>query len=279
MLRLTTIVLLALSFNSISSAHAQNLAIASFNVESDRDTRAELVAEDFQRLPAMHVWALQEVTDQETLDLFVATVSEATGFQFAGHLGTTGGQYDDYLAIMYLEQAFTGVSFREMDEVGGGRHPLMMTATTWTGTTISFINNHFNRGDETTREGQARRLRDYIVDHADEAIIALGTFNFDYDHQGARRGGNSAFTAFGRGDNVGWIQPMCMYNDNCPATGSQCNPHYENFLDFIFVGGVAREWQSVSDLAFIGENYCRRDGDGYSDHRPVLGQLALPAAE
>ena len=72
---------------------------------------------------------------------------------------------------------------------------------------------------------------------------------------------------------------MCVAGDNCPITGTQCNPNYRSILDFVFLGGIAKEWNAISDMAFIGENYCRREASGYADHRPVLAQIQLPAAE
>jgi endonuclease/exonuclease/phosphatase family metal-dependent hydrolase len=268
-----------LMFALATPAYGQGLSVGTFNVESDRDTQAELVAEDFARLPPMHAWGLQEVENQETLDLFVATLNEATGYEYAGHMGTTGGRYGDYLAIIYMVPAFTDVAIVEMDEVGGSRHPLMMTATAWNGTDITLINVHFNRGDETTRQGQARRLRDWIAAHPEQAIIALGDFNFDYDFRGARQGGNRAFSQFADGGHVSWPQPMCLENETCPATGSQCNQRYQSILDFIFLGGEAFDWRAMTDLAFLEEHYCRREGDGYADHRPVLGQILLPSSD
>lgn len=260
-------------------ALAQSLSVATFNVESDDDTDPALVATDFARIPPIHVWALQEVESQETLDLFVTTLRQATGFNYAGHLGTTGGRYGDFLAYIYIEDAFQSVSFSELADVGGSRHPLLLDGVLWNGQPVMLVNNHFNRGDETTRQGQARRLRDWIEDNEDHAIVALGDFNFDYDFRGARQAGNRAFGIFARGGHASWPQPMCIAGDNCPVTGTQCNPNYRSILDFVFLGGIAKEWNAISDMAFIGENYCRREAGGYADHRPVLAQIQLPARE
>lgn len=273
------VLFLALFFLLGSSAWSQSLSVATFNVESDDDTDPALVATDFARIPPIHVWALQEVESQEALDLFVATLRESSGFNYVGHMGTTGGRYDDYLAYIYIADAFQSVEFSELEEVGGSRHPLLLTGTLWTGQPILMVNNHFNRGDENTRQGQARRLRDWIQENEDEAIIALGDFNFDYDFRGARQAGNRAFGIFARGGHASWPQPMCVAGDNCPITGTQCNPNYRSILDFVFLGGIAKEWNAISDMAFIGENYCRREASGYADHRPVLAQIQLPGAD
>ncbi len=258
------------------SAHAQDvLSIGSFNVESDLDTEAERVAEDFARIPPLHIWALQEVYNDEALDLFTATLSEATGFTYASHRGTTGSNFGDYLAFVYVENAFSDVSFEELGEVGGARHPLVMRATSFSGHELTFVNTHLDRGDARAREGQARSLRSWVIDHEDEALIMMGTFNFDYDFAGTRRGGNRAFVNFSRGGHVSWPEPMCIAGETCPVTGTQCNPQYNNMLDFIFLAGTAFDWRAMTDLAFLGEDYCSRDPQGYSDHRPVLGQLLM----
>ncbi|WP_300530775.1 endonuclease/exonuclease/phosphatase family protein [Maricaulis sp.] len=260
-----------------STAWAQSLSLATFNVESDVDTQPELVATDLTRISPLHLWALQEVEDQATLDLFVSALNEATGFSYTGQLGTRGSEWGDHLAFIYLAEAFQDVSIVELEEVGGSRWPLLMTATNWSGQELAFVNVHFNRGNETVRQGQSRRLREWIEENQDLAIIALGDFNFDFDFRGARQGGNRAFSIFARGGVASWPQPICMANDNCPATGTQCNPRYQNMLDFVFLAGTAKQWNAISQLAFLEENYCRREADGYADHRPVLAQIALPA--
>ncbi|WP_420434220.1 hypothetical protein [Hyphobacterium sp.] len=259
-----------------TTAHAQSLVIAAFNVESGDDTTAENVAEDLTRMPPLHLWALQEVEDQAMLDTLVTSLNDATGLTYVGRMGSTGGRFeDDFLAYVYLEAAFAHVSFEELQAVGGSRLPLVMRATAWTGHNLTFVNNHFNRGNETRRRQQAINLRDWIAQRPQEAIIAMGTFNFDYDFRGARQGGNRAFEQFADGGHVSWPEPMCLEADNCPVTGSQCNPNYASLLDFIFLAGAAFDWPAVTDLAFLDEPFCGRDQRGYPDHRPVMGQILL----
>jgi endonuclease/exonuclease/phosphatase family metal-dependent hydrolase len=266
-----------------AGANAQSLVIAAFNVESGDDTTAERAAEDVARMPPLHLWALQEVEDAAMLATIVETLNAETGLTYVGRMGTTGGRYgDDFLAFIYLQDAFANVSFEELEAVGGSRLPLVMRATSWTGHNLTFVNNHFNRGNETRRRQQAINLRDWIAQRPQEAIIAMGTFNFDYDFRGARQGGNRAFEQFADGGHISWPEPMCLANDNCPSTGSQCNPNYESLLDFIFLAGTAFDWPAVTDLGFLDEPYCGRDQRGYPDHRPVMGQILLggrPAGE
>lgn len=267
---------LALAAFSTASVHAQSLVIAAFNVESGDDTTAERVAEDVVRLSPLHLWALQEVEDQAMLDTIVTALNEATGLTYVGRLGTTGGRFEnDFLAYVYLQDAFANVSFEELQDVGGSRLPLVMRATSWTGHNLTFVNNHFNRGNETRRRQQAVNLRDWIALRPGEAMIAMGTFNFDYDFRGARQGGNRAFEQFAAEGHVSWPEPMCLEAGNCPSTGSQCNPNYASMLDFIFLAGAAFDWPAVTDLAFLDEPFCGRDQRGYSDHRPVMGQILL----
>jgi Endonuclease/Exonuclease/phosphatase family len=275
-----TIILAALI---LPASEAQVLSIASFNVESDDDTRAELVAEDLARTPPLHIWALQEVEDQATLDLFTSAISNATGYAYENQLGTTGGEWGDHLAFIYISGAFSNVTFEELDNVGGYRHPLVMRAMTApvdessAARELVFVNNHFNRGNETTRRAQARNLRDWVAANPDLALILMGSFNFDYDYRGARQGGNRAFEYFSDGGHISWPQHQCIEARNCPGTGSQCNPNYNNMQDFIFLAGRAFDWPALTDLAFLEERYCRREAGGYADHRPVLGQILLPA--
>ena len=65
MLRL--LVAIAFAVNGAVALAQSSLLLASFNVESDADTQAELVAADMVRLSPLHIWALQEVADQAVM--------------------------------------------------------------------------------------------------------------------------------------------------------------------------------------------------------------------
>lgn len=260
-----------------TSTNAQNiLSLGTFNVESDLDTDRNDVAADFAKVPPLHVWALQEVADQETLDHYVSAMSQATGITYAGHLSPAGGLSRDHLAFIYAPEVFSNVEFGEETEIGGDITTISMRADFFTGQRLTLVNNFFDRRDERARQGQARSLASWIDDHEDEAIIVLGTLNFDYKFQGRRTGGNRAFELFSAGQNASWPEPMCIANGTCPVTGDQCNPQYRNMLNFIFLGGTAMDWRAMTDLAFLDDaSYCDREDEGGSDNRPTLGQILM----
>lgn len=260
-------------------AQAQTISVASFNVNSDPRTDPARVAEDLARVPPLHLWALQEVTDQATLDQFAQALSEATGFVYAGHLGQSGEEDGDRLAFVYIEEAFQDVTFRELEDISGAILPLAMTGTSWTGAELTFVNAHFSRSSDTIRRGQAQRLREWIEDHERENLIVLGQLNFDYDFRSNRPRGNRAFATFSQNGPASWPQPMCVANEACPVHISRCNPPNRDIQDFIFLAGQAKNWQAISDIAFANETYCGRANGAYSNYRPVMAQIALPGGQ
>ena len=270
-------IIIALSVFFAASAHAQNvLSVATFNVESDLDTDQVDIAADFAKIPPLHVWALQEVADQATLDFYVAEISRTTGIEYAGYLSPSGALSRDHLAFIYAPEVFANPTFVEEERIGGDITTISMRADFMGARSMTLVNNYFDRGDARARQGQARSLASWIDDHEDEAIIILGTLNFDYKFQGRRTGGNRAFELFSAGQNASWPEPMCIANETCPVTGDQCNPQYRNFLNFIFLGGSAMNWRARTDLAFLDDaNYCDREDEGGSDNYPTLAQILV----
>lgn len=258
------------------------LNIASFNVESDSDTRPALVAEDMHRLPGIDIWALQEVESEEALKLFVETLNDAStdgedsiNGLYDGFMGRSGRRWRDHLGFIYRVDRFQTVRFEESKAFGGSRDALIMIAILADGTPVTLVNHHFNRGDAARRQRQAYLFRRWLAAHSDQAIISIGDFNFDYDHLKSAPHGNPAFEEFMSDGLIDWPAPACIAAETCPPTGSQCNARYNSILDFIFLSGPARAWRVETDLAFLDENYCERDRLGYADHRPLIGHIDI----
>jgi hypothetical protein len=58
---------------------------------------------------------------------------------------------------------------------------------------------------------------------------------------------------------------------------TQCSGFYDSVLDFVFVGGDAREWAAESVILRPDDTYCSGSHrDTWSDHRPVRADLAMP---
>ena len=271
------LILMTLGIANLPASADTRLQIASFNVESDPDTRPELVAEDLRRLPGIDLWALQEVENETALNIFIDALNQTdnqlnngSSVTYDGFIGQSGARWRDRLAFVYRTDQFQTVQFVENDAFGGSRDALIMTAKLADGTPLTFVNHHFNRGDAERRQRQAYLYRTWLASQPDRAIISIGDFNFDYQHLKPTPHGNPAFEEFMSDGLIDWPAPACIAARTCPQTGSQCNPRYRNILDFFFLSGPARNWRVESDLAFLDENYCQRDWLGYADHRPLL---------
>ena len=260
-----------------SSISALEFAVVSYNVESDGDTEAEQVAQDIARIPASHLWALSEV-NAEDFDAFKAAIGE----EFAMVQGTTGGS--DRLAIVYDPEILTPVADPiEFADAGGSRHPLFVRfRVAATNTELYVVATHLQRGNSLIRESQARWLNQWVSNltrtDAPPAVLLLGDFNFDVEPSTER--GNTAYDLFLDGGVIRWIRPTCLDENNCPNTGTGCNPRYTSILDFVFLAGAAIDWSSSSEILFKEDaEYCTREANGGSDHRPIRALITLPTVD
>ncbi len=258
----------------VSSAAVLELAVVSYNVESDADTAVEQVARDIARIPPSHLWGLSEVSPRD-----FEAYRAAIGRDRAIVQGTTGRS--DRLAIVYDPRVLSPVGQPvELFAAGGSRHPLLARfRIAGTRHEMFVVANHLQRGNAETRQAQARWLNRWAADLAAAAepppILLLGDFNFDVDPQ--TRAGNRTYDLFRAGDAFRWIRPACVDEGTCPATGTGCNPRYTSILDFHFLAGGAADWPASAEILFRDDAaYCDREAAGGSDHRPVRAVIAVP---
>lgn len=294
-----------LSFSFTSPALAQTtetLRVATYNVESPRfctpdrpdgqpsETEPALVAQRFQELAGPAVWALSEVTDRDTAEIYQAAAN-FPGSDFELLLGTQGTCFD-LLAILYDRNQLTLLEDRQLiAEVGGDRDPLAARFRQSTnGTEFWVVANHFARGNENSRNQQATRLRNWVERRA-IPVVVMGDMNMDYavdlslastrpsDCPSTIEEGNTAFDIFTSSPDINWIQPQCLASGTCPPEGTGCFlPCFNSILDFVFIGGsAASDWSGTSEIGFSTETeYCSIDPEGGADHRPVLATLSYP---
>ena len=247
------------------------LAVVSYNVESDADTDPDTVARDIARIPESHLWGLSEV-DPRHFDKYRIAV----GDRYKILKGTTGGA--DRLALVYDPEILTVKENAELSEAGGSRHPLMARfEMNGPGREIIVVLNHLQRGNARTRRAQAQWLNQWAAKANDEppSVILLGDYNFDVEPNTKR--GNRAYELFLEGGVFRWIEPSCIAQAACPATGTGCNPRYSSILDFVFLAGDARTWAATSEILFKNDaTYCRNEKRGGSDHRPVCALVSVP---
>lgn len=262
-----------------SSAVAVDLTFVSFNVESDADTTPSAVARDISRIPASDVWALSEVSPRD-----FETYRMAVGENYRMFRGSTGGS--DRLAIIYDPDVLSVVDEAvELSDAGGSRHPLMAVfAVNETNEEVWVVANHLQRGSgedaafNGTRQNQAAWLNRWAAEHSEAervpSMVLIGDFNFDVS-QSTRRG-NRSYEIFTRNGIFRWVEPSCLADSSCPATGTQCNPRFGSILDFVFLAGAAREWEASSEILFKNDpTYCENDDDGGADHFPVRAVLSF----
>jgi endonuclease/exonuclease/phosphatase family metal-dependent hydrolase len=265
--------LTGVGYSSPLAALAEPLSVISYNVESDdlQDTDPVLVGQDIETIGVADLWGLSEVSGSAASEIFRRAIATPDS-DYRSILGTTGTV--DRLQIVYDAKKLKLIADRELRGSGGTRDPLVAQFEFLpTGREFLFTVNHFNRRDEEKREAQAEFLRDW-AEQQTLPIIAVGDYNFDYEPQTQQ--GNEAFDIFQKNDTFEWIQPQCLDDRSCPATGTQCNPNYSSILDFVFVSGGAKNWQGQSDVLFLDEDICAREGDGFSDHRPVAARFEIP---
>lgn len=266
------------------------LVVVTYNVESDADTIPDRVADTITAIvrsslipPAL--WGLSEVPSEEAARQYAA----AAGDGFEVIVGTTGSR--DTLAIAYDPARLELVegSVTELTASGGSRAPLVAEfGVLSNGSTISIVNNHFNRGNADRRNTQAEFLRDWI-ERQTRPTIALGDFNFDYAidldfvqpercRQVEIAAGNEAFQLFTASDAIRWLEPDCLTDPAiaCPPTGTACDPCFNSILDFVFLGASARDWPGRSQILRPSSDYCEVEGAGGADHYPVLATIQIP---
>lgn len=262
--------LMAVVLTSMVAWAKDRLTVVSFNVESGDDTDPAKVAEDMATIAeGIDLWALTEVENRAAANVFREGAAVDTKVRYI--LGDSG--HSDRLAILYDLNTLKLKGTEELDHLPGSRKPLVAHLQhKESGVEFLFVVSHFNRRDATRRQNQAERLRKWARGRGLPVILA-GDFNFDFDPKAGK--GNRAFDVFTQGSDILWVIPRCVAAGNCPGTGTQCDPHYNSILDFVFLAGPAKAWDAKSEILFRERDYCRRDRRGYSDHRPVIATLRL----
>lgn len=256
-----------------AQASAIDLTVISFNVESDRDTNPEVVANVMKKITTdhnPHIWGLSEVRARD-----FETYRKAAGSNFKIIKGLSGRA--DRLAIVYDPKVLTQIEVKELSAAGGSRHPLMAKfKLNGSQREFYFVVNHLQRGKSQVRQNQARWLNKWVQNMTKAkdkpAIVFAGDYNFDVDPDTKK--GNKAFDLFMLNKAVHWIEPPCIAQGDCPETGTGCDRRYNSILDFVFLAGNAFNWKATSEILFKDDSsYCGDERTGGSDHRPVKAVL------
>ncbi|WP_144052155.1 endonuclease [Gloeocapsa sp. PCC 73106] len=247
----------------------EQVSIVSYNVESDKieDTDSLLVAQDIKLIKPADLWALSEVKNENDARIFDSVI----GSNYSSILGKTGAS--DRLQIIFNNKRLELIESRELANFGGTRAPLVAQFKLRANNReFLFMVNHFNRVNAEKRNIQAENLRQWTLAQK-LPVIAAGDYNLDFSLK--NRTGNKAFDILMSDDTFLWLEPLCLSQGNCPNTGTQCNPRYHAILDFILLGGSAKQWQGKSEILFKDQPVCEKESKGYADHYPVAAQIII----
>ena len=112
---------------------------------------------------------------------------------------------------------------------------------------------------------EAKALRLWAADQ-ELPIIGIGDYNFDFDFPTRR--GNPAFDEFHLDYVWYWVEPEKLVDTNwSDRDGDGIDDYPHSCLDFMFVAGKAKLWQSRSRVIVREGDF--PDDDKTSDHRPV----------
>lgn len=316
------------------SIHAEPLRVLTWNVESDRpgsdrngDTNdPEVIAARLKQLQAAGNYDLIGLTEvRETSrqiyldavggeDKYLAFLSE-TGdtdrllilvrrdrFELSmepaaeGAILTTDGPNRGKRELAFVDDTSVNPPIRIQFRDGASRRPTFVRLKDRMNSNLPlvFMVNHLDRGSYKGRRYQAIGLREWALQQ-DEALIAVGDYNFDYDFRAMT--GNQAMAAFMRTESVygdpvhngafvwDWIIPGVKFIPTGEHDGErtvkiegtlidsnwygrdQTDLFRDSILDFIFVSNAARDWNSTANFLKVEGDF--PDDQKKSDHRPL----------
>lgn len=247
-------------------------SILAWNVESGGNDPA-IVAAQLVELGQYDVIGLSEVDEPDVYEQAISAKWPERYEYVRGHSGTNEDRDDDHLWFAFNSEKFALVNSEEMKEYGGfifddGHHrvPLYVRLKDKiNGQEVVFLVNHFARGNEEFRQGQARSLREWARTKS-IPIIAIGDYNLDYEF--ATKKGNKAFDEMMKDNVWTWVRPTPLVDTNwSDRDGDGIDNYIDSLLDFSFVAGAAKTWKASSRVIVRENDF--PDDEKTSDHRPV----------
>lgn len=245
-------------------------AAIGFNTESEGSVPETVAAEVIADMRGEGLWGFAEVVDEAAAALYAEAAHDDGSDQSWAHVvGTTG--WSDRLVLAWDDQRFSLEDDYELSDINVGgtvRAPLVgRMRERSTDQEFLFVVNHLWRSEAGSRREQARLLNEWGAGQS-LPILMVGDYNFDWDvGSGDHDPGYDELVAGGVFE---WVRPD-------PLVSTQCSGFYDSVLDFVFVGGDAREWAAESVILRPDDTYCSGSHrDTWSDHRPVRADLAMP---
>jgi endonuclease/exonuclease/phosphatase family metal-dependent hydrolase len=252
------------------------LTVITWNVESG-EAAPDVIAAQMADLPNVDLWGLTEVENADDALTFEAGAEAARDANFEGVLSESGNE--DRLLLLYNAERFTLLDTEELNDLnpdGRVRSPLVvLLLDDQTGSELAVIVTHLkSRNDFESRQlrsDQAAGLNEWgaFAAQLDLPVIAMGDYNFYYEVDGS--GYDAAFDDMTTDDVFVWVEPDEIVSTQCTAEGRGCR--FNSIVDFIFVGGPAREWDAISEVIVTPGDF--PDDDDTSDHRPVVAVFEI----
>ena len=288
-----------------SSSFSDEISVLSWNVESggnDADTISDELGE-LNEGAKYDLICLTEVRSSNA-DEYEDAV-EVNNEDYTAVTSASGGS--DRIMLLFRTSRFTRLdnpsSQNRPTELtsqdgstfpgGNNRRPSLVKLKDSQNNNLEFIfmGNHLNRGTDSTRQKQARLLREWAEDNDDIPVVAVGDYNFDFEFNNLV--GNQAMTLFIRedaSDGGDIIWKWLIPNTTIEVVGSGGDRKIEiageffdtnwsdrnnngqddfpdSFLDFAFVSGPAKNWDGECTVV-VRDGDFPDDGDR-SDHRPI----------
>ena len=178
---------------------------------------------------------------------------------------------NDRLEILYNEDKFELVRHFELKEINilnRYRAPLVAHLKDRSnGTEFLVMVNHLARGKAEIRQQQASMLVEWARDQT-LPVFALGDYNFDFVF--STRKGNRGFVNMMRDNIWRWVEPGELIDTNWydnPREPDGKDDHPESILDFVFLAGPAKTWETASNVIVRDGDF--PDDETTSDHRPL----------
>ena len=254
----------------LDAKEAGQIAMLSWNVESD-GSEAETICDTLTELNAGDRYDIVALT--EVLPENLKKFRIALGMHYKYAYSKSGR--NDRMQILFNENRFEKVKHFEIQELNyNNRYRAPMVAllkerkTEARPSEMQFMVmvNHLVRGKAELRQKQATALVDWARKQ-NQPVFALGDYNFDYVFETDK--GNRSFTNFMQDNVWRWVTPTEMVDTNWyddPESPDGKDDYPGSMLDFAFVAGSAKDWQSTCTIIVREGDF--PDDKKKSDHRP-----------
>ena len=255
---------------TLAEKTAGQLLMLAWNVESN-GAEADTICQELTKLNADDRYDVVALTEVLPADFSKFRLALGEHYKYAF---SKSGR-NDRMQILYNENRFEKIRHFEIDKVNilqRYRAPLVVhlkerkTDSRSDESEFLVMVNHLARGKANIRQRQATMLVEWGREQT-LPVVGLGDYNFDYVFSTDK--GNPAFVNFMQDNVWRWVKPMelvdtCWYDDPRDPDGKDDYPG--SMLDFAFVAGPAKDWNS-SCRVIVRENDFP-DDDKTSDHRP-----------